>query len=63
MNITYPGPHEAVKILATGQTVRRDESIEVDADLGTQLVAQGWKPTPTPKPKPKASTASKKENV
>lgn len=59
MHVTYPGPHEAVKVLATGQTVKRNESIEVDAVLGDQLVAQGWKPTP----KPKAAPASKKEDA
>lgn len=61
MHVTYPGPHEAVKILATGKTVKRNESIEVDAELGDQLVAQGWKPTPTTKTK--APAAGKKEDA
>lgn len=50
MKVTYEGPQEGVVILSTGQTVARGETVEVPADVGRQLVAQGWtKPTPAKK--------------
>lgn len=49
MDITYPGPHEGVDILALGRTVARGETITVDEALGEQLVAQGWAPADLPK--------------
>lgn len=55
MKVTYPGPLEAV-VIADGQAVKRNKSIEVDAVLGADLVAQGWTPAKTPKP-PKAVTS------
>lgn len=42
MNVTYPGPHDAVTIPRCDVTVDRGESVEVDDDLGAQLVQQGW---------------------
>jgi len=58
VKLTYPGPHEAVTILATGQTVNRDESVEVaDPALAAQLVAQGWTaPAAKPAKATKATT-------
>lgn len=65
VNLTYPGPHEGVTILATGQKVARGETVEIaDEAVATQLLAQGWQP-----PKSKKSTttpapeATDKENV
>ena len=66
MKLTYPGPHEAVTILATGQKVASGETIEIeDEAIAASLAEQGWT---TPKPKPskpttKADEATSKENV
>lgn len=49
MKVTYPGPLEAVVLAATDQLVARGQSVEVDAVLGADLVAQGWTPAKTPK--------------
>lgn len=59
MKVTYPGPLEAVILAATDQIVERGKSIEVDADLGADLIAQGWTPAKTPK---SASAAQSKED-
>jgi hypothetical protein len=42
MKVTYPGPLEGVHIPAAGISAKRGETIEVDADLGADLVEQGW---------------------
>lgn len=36
----YVGPHDEVELAATGDVVRRGESVEVDADLAEALDAQ-----------------------
>lgn len=57
----YVGPHDEVELAATGQTVRRGDSVEVDSDLAEQLDAQpeNWaKPNTNAAkdaPKPKAA--------
>lgn len=38
--ITYIGVHDAVEIPAAGLTVKRGESVEVDAVLGKSLLSQ-----------------------
>jgi hypothetical protein len=37
---TYVGPHDEVEIAATGQVVRRGQSVEVDAEFAETLDAQ-----------------------
>lgn len=49
MNITYPGPLEAVG-LPDGQIVAPGETVDVDDVLGAALVEQGWTVPPAPKP-------------
>ena len=62
MRVTYPGPHEAVTILATGQTVARGDTCDVPAPLGRQLIAQGWtKPAPAKKAGKKTTTKSEED--
>lgn len=60
MKVTYPGPLEAVVLAATDQVVARNQSIEVDALLGADLVAQGW--TPAKPTKPAKAAPSKEDN-
>jgi hypothetical protein len=45
----YVGPHDEVEIAATGDVVRRGESVEVDAELADLLDAQpdNWAKTNT----------------
>jgi hypothetical protein len=45
----YVGPHDEVEIAATGDIVRRGDSVEVDADLAEMLDAQpdNWAKTNT----------------
>jgi len=55
VKLTYCGPHEAVTILATGQTAQRGVAIDVaDDDVAAQLIHQGWE---IPRPAKKAATA------
>jgi len=55
VKLTYPGPHEAVTILATGQKAKRGETIEIADDaVAASLVEQGWT---TPKPRKPTTTA------
>jgi hypothetical protein len=59
---TYVGPHDEVELAATGQVVRRGDSVEIDADLAEALDEQpdNWakpntnsaKSTPSPKASP-----------
>lgn len=42
MNVTYPGPHEAVTLPGHDLVVERGESVDVDDKVGAQLVKQGW---------------------
>lgn len=46
---TYVGPHDEVELAATGQVVRRGDSVTVDADLAELLDAQldNWAKTNT----------------
>lgn len=61
MRVIYPGPSEAVRILATGQVATRGEPVDVPATLGRQLVRQGWeKPADPPKPKQADKAKEKK---
>jgi hypothetical protein len=55
MKLTYPGPHEGVTILATGQKAQRGVATEIaDEAVAASLVEQGWE---SPKPKtPKTTT-------
>ena len=68
MNLTYTGPFEAVRLLATGELIQRGTPVEVDDLLAVQLQEQGWEPV-AEKKAPKATTttkavkADKKENV
>lgn len=44
MKLRYEGPSAAVQIAATGQTVKRGETVEVDAAVGRELAKQStWK--------------------
>ena len=64
MKITYPGPHEAVNVLATGQKVARGETVEIADAVAERLVEQGWTipaPKPTKKPTTSADVAADKE--
>ncbi|MCP3805375.1 hypothetical protein NLX83_39525 [Allokutzneria sp. A3M-2-11 16] len=64
MRITYLGPFEAVEVPALHRVVRRDESVEVDDELGAALVAQScWAQAETPArpPKTKAKTEAPAE--
>lgn len=61
MRVTYPGPYEAVMILATGQTVARGDTCDVPAPLGRQLIAQGWT-KPAPARKAASATKAAKKN-
>ena len=55
MNVTYPGPLEAITV-ADGQTVKPGQTIEVDDELGAHLVdEQGWT-TPKKSGTPKKGT-------
>lgn len=49
MQRVYVGPHDEVELAATGQVVRRGESVDVDADLAEQLDAQDTWAKPTTK--------------
>lgn len=63
MKVTYCGPSAAVTICATGDVVPAGGSVDVDAALGKQLVAQGWEQTKPEAKKAgarKATTATKK---
>lgn len=42
MQVTYPGPYEAVTVPALGRDVAKDETITVAAHVGESLLAQGW---------------------
>lgn len=54
MKLTYPGPHEAITVLATGQKVQRGVPTEIaDEGVAAQLVEQGWE---IPKPKKPTTT-------
>lgn len=46
---TYTGPFDEVELAATGQVVKRGESVEVDADLAALLDEQpsNWSKTNT----------------
>lgn len=48
MKLIYPGPHEAVNVLALGQKVQRGEEVEIPDEIAERLVEQGWE---SPKPK------------
>lgn len=53
---TYVGPHDEVELAATGQIVRRGESVEVDAELAELLDAQDTWAKPTTKAAKEATT-------
>lgn len=53
MKLTYPGPHEAITVLATGQKVKRGQTVEIEDAVAERLVEQGWS-----KPAPKAAKAT-----
>jgi len=42
VQVTYPGPYEAVTVPALGRDVAKDETITVAAHVGESLLAQGW---------------------
>lgn len=44
MQVTYPGPFEAVEIPTLGVTVAKGKSITVSDEVGESLIAQGWTP-------------------
>jgi hypothetical protein len=57
VKLTYPGPFEAVTILATGQTVKRGESVDVAPEVADRLAEQGWTaPAAKPAKATKATT-------
>lgn len=44
MKIRYVGPHVQVQIAATGQTVDRGETVDVEPDVAKALLKQSsWK--------------------
>lgn len=52
MKIRYVGPHTKVEIVATGQTVERDQVVDVDTDVAKALLEQDtWKKATTKKTK------------
>lgn len=70
MNLTYPGPADAVNILATGQRAERGKPIDItDKAVAVSLIEQGWtEPKPVKKAAPVAAVkaspdAPKKENA
>lgn len=51
MKLKYEGPFASVQIAATGQSVKRGETVEVVAEVGRELAKQSvWKKI-TPKKK------------
>lgn len=54
MKVQYAHGPAAVDIAATGQRVERGTPVEVDPEVGKQLIKQGWsETTPAPKSTPK----------
>lgn len=53
MRVKYEAGAAALDVVAIGETVERGKEIEVDDDLGKQLLAQGWvevRPKPPTQP-------------
>lgn len=62
MRVTYPGPYQAVTVLATGDVCEAGQSVDVPADVAVALIAQGWtKPTGPTKPKAGKAVPSKED--
>jgi hypothetical protein len=50
VKLRYLGPHAEVEIAATGQTVKRGATVDVDTEIAKQLIAQkSWKKVTTTK--------------
>lgn len=61
MRVTYPGPHEAVTVLATGDVCDAGKSVDVPADIAASLIAQGWTKPAATKPKVAKAAPSKED--